>query len=249
MRKRVISPEFYSDEKVGALSPVARHMFVGTWSLADDEGLLRFNSSLIKSTLFMYDKFSLEEIEKAMAEVVEKKLVYVYTSGETSQTYAYVVNFHKHQVINRPQPSKLPLPPIEIRRKNGSVTDSVNDSVNDSMSDSRLREDNIREVNLIQGAWNERMKWKVAKLTKSRIDKLRSRLKEPMFREGFNDIMTKINESDFLSGKRPSAGHPNFKADFDWVISNDTNYVKILEGKYDNPRTRERGDRIQTGVR
>jgi len=81
--------------------------------------------------------------------------------------------------------------------------------------------------------WNEKMPWKI-KQTGSRDRHLKSRLQEEDFIKYYDLILEKILNSDFLLGKRKSEGHQNFRASFDWVIKNDTNWVKILEGVYDN---------------
>jgi len=81
------------------------------------------------------------------------------------------------------------------------------------------------------------MPFKVIKLPKRRRDHLNARLQETEFIENFDIIMDKILENDFLMGKKPGPGHENFRADFDWIILNDSNYVKILEGRY-KPRFR-----------
>lgn len=85
----------------------------------------------------------------------------------------------------------------------------------------------------IKNKWNAKMPFKIKEITGKRLEKLRVRLKEDSFINEFDEIMNKIIASDFLSGKKPSKEHPNFKADFDWIIANNTNYIKILEGKYD----------------
>jgi hypothetical protein len=46
----------------------------------------------------------------------------------------------------------------------------------------------------------------------------------------FKDVIQKINESSFLNG----VNDKKWKADFDWLFSNDTNIWKVLEGRYDN---------------
>jgi hypothetical protein len=46
----------------------------------------------------------------------------------------------------------------------------------------------------------------------------------------FKFIINKINQSDFLNG----INDRKWKADFDWLFSNDTNIWKVIEGKYDN---------------
>lgn len=81
--------------------------------------------------------------------------------------------------------------------------------------------------------WNAKMPWKV-KRTGSRDSSLGVRLKDKDFEKYFDILLDKILASDFLMGKKPSKGHANFKATFDWIIKNDTNYVKVLEGRYDN---------------
>ena len=43
--------------------------------------------------------------------------------------------------------------------------------------------------------------------------------------------------SDFLKGKNDC----NWKMDFDWLIANDTNIVKILEGKYSSYKETKEG--------
>ena len=49
----------------------------------------------------------------------------------------------------------------------------------------------------------------------------------------FQELFNLSEQSDFLSGRKPSEGKPNWKADFDWII-NQQNMTKILEGKYNN---------------
>jgi len=84
--------------------------------------------------------------------------------------------------------------------------------------------------------WNNNLPiFKITKLSSKRTDHLQARLKEDTFKSNFTIIIEKIIASDFLMGRKPSATHPNFKAGFDWIISNDNNYLKVLEGKYDNP--------------
>ena len=87
-------------------------------------------------------------------------------------------------------------------------------------------------VTTVFNSWNERMPWQINTITKSRLKHLRERLKEKQFIDNFHTILTKILESDFLSGRKPSKDHPNFRADFDWIIKNETNYIKVLEDKY-----------------
>jgi phage replication O-like protein O len=51
----------------------------------------------------------------------------------------------------------------------------------------------------------------------------------------FNDLFTRANESDFLSGRiEDKRGFKKqWKASFDWLIE-ESNLIKVLEGQYDN---------------
>lgn len=77
----------------------------------------------------------------------------------------------------------------------------------------------IRKHNLVQ----------VEGISKGRVSKFKTRIREPMF--DFIKILTEINQSDYLQGKTT-----DWKVDWDWIFTNDTNYLKILEGKYRNQK-------------
>ncbi len=97
--------------------------------------------------------------------------------------------------------------------------------------------ENIININNILSHFSEKKCFsKVNKLTDSRKKKLLARLQE----QGEENIIKAIDiasESDFLKGKNDR----NWKMDFDWLIANDTNIVKVLEGKYCNKTKEEKG--------
>jgi hypothetical protein len=49
----------------------------------------------------------------------------------------------------------------------------------------------------------------------------------------FETLFTLVEQSDFLTGRKPSERSPTWKADFDWLM-NEHNMTKVLEGKYKN---------------
>ena len=66
---------------------------------------------------------------------------------------------------------------------------------------------------------------KISSMTKSRLLKYNQRVKDGM---DFDSLFPLIGKSDFLlSGD-------GWSLNFDWVVSNDTNYAKIMEGNYTN---------------
>jgi hypothetical protein len=70
----------------------------------------------------------------------------------------------------------------------------------------------------------------ILKLTEGRRRKIQARIRaDAEFPDKLLAAVTKARQTPFLCG----SGERGWKADFDWFIANDTNYVAILEGKYD----------------
>lgn len=64
-------------------------------------------------------------------------------------------------------------------------------------------------------------------LTKDRVDKLRTRIKNGFSVDVFKKICAAAEKQDFLFGK-----DGGWKMTFDWLIKNDQNYMKVLEMTY-----------------
>ncbi|MEU8525296.1 HNH endonuclease [Streptomyces sp. NPDC048629] len=110
-RIRTVKPEFWEDELLGVIPRDARLLFIATFNMADDEGLLRWTPAYIKAQAFMYDDdLTIADVGKLMQCLTDTGLVFPYIGGVARQQMAVVVNFRKHQRINRPQKSKL-VPP------------------------------------------------------------------------------------------------------------------------------------------
>lgn len=82
---------------------------------------------------------------------------------------------------------------------------------------------------------------KVVKLTDSRKKTINARLNEHSI-EDIETVFRKAEASDFLTGKKT-----NWSADFDWLMK-PNNFVKVLEGNYDNKETGYDKSRIVTGL-
>ena len=77
----------------------------------------------------------------------------------------------------------------------------------------------------------------ISKLSDKRKAKLRARIDE--LGEGkIIEAIDKIKESSFLRGKNDR----KWKVDFDWLIANDTNILKVLEDKYKDEEEPEEDD-------
>lgn len=107
-------------------------------------------------------------------------------------------------------------------------TVSVSDSV--IVIDSDIKKTTTCPFEEIKKAYNEICLSlpKVILLSSKRKAKIKTRWEEIKTIEAFEDIFKKVQSSQFLTGLNKN----NWKADLDWIIDNDTNYIKVLEGKY-----------------
>ena len=72
---------------------------------------------------------------------------------------------------------------------------------------------------------------KVERLSAERKKHVNARIKEFDY-DKVIEVFKKVGKSDFLCGKNDRA----WKANFDWIF-NETNFLKIMEGKYENKNT------------
>lgn len=75
---------------------------------------------------------------------------------------------------------------------------------------------------------------KIEKLTSDRIKHINARTKELKTIDKWQELFEKVASSDFLNGKNDR----NWKANLDWLIKSDSNYVKVIEGKYESKKNK-----------
>jgi len=79
---------------------------------------------------------------------------------------------------------------------------------------------------------------KVLSISKERRKKLKERFETAHFREKILETIDSIPNYPFLLGKSVEG----WKASFDWIIYNDNNYLKVIEGFYG--RARSKGEEL-----
>lgn len=116
---------------------------------------------------------------------------------------------------------------IRKNRNSGKKTDEL------SSAELKKNSAEYKKLEIIKDKWNEaaiELKLSPAmQITNERHLKLKNRLAEKQF--NFDKIIKEIKGSDFLSGREKGRQH---WLTFDWLISDNGNYIKILEGKYRN---------------
>jgi hypothetical protein len=107
-RIRTIKPEFWTSVQIVSCSPIARLLFIGLWSFADDNGVNKACVPSLKMKVFPNDPFTTKEIEKWISELVDRGLLQPYEVD--GNAYWYITGWHRHQKIDRPT-MRYPRPP------------------------------------------------------------------------------------------------------------------------------------------
>ncbi len=106
-RKRMIDPSIWQSEDFSRLSTLGKLVFIGLFSLADDEGRGRCNPVYLKSTLFPYEEgIRSADIDKTLSEISSNMSVIFYSCDGSS--YYSLYNWNTWQKIDRPSESKIP---------------------------------------------------------------------------------------------------------------------------------------------
>ncbi|MDD5459711.1 MAG: hypothetical protein PHF37_10005 [Phycisphaerae bacterium] len=92
--------------------------------------------------------------------------------------------------------------------------------------------------------WNTKARLpKVERLTGKRRDAIKTRAKESFFVDHWKEAIDRLDASDFCTGKNESG----WKATLEFLLKNDNNITKIIEGNYDNRQRAISGKPNDTG--
>lgn len=103
----------------------------------------------------------------------------------------------------------------------------------DKLNTNNTSSDKAEDINFIEvtNTWNEFSEQnnltKIRAITETRKKKYRTRISEGFILE---EIVDKIKNSNFLLG----IGDGKWNITFDWLVENDTNWVKVMEDRYSN---------------
>lgn len=103
---RTLKTDCMESESMGRLTVQARLLFFGLILAADDEGRERAALRVIASRVFPFDQVSDQELEAWVTELEREDMIERYEVERTM--YLRIVNWSKHQVIDRPSKSRIP---------------------------------------------------------------------------------------------------------------------------------------------
>ena len=149
-RRRMIKPEFFTDEKVISLPIPARLLFIGMWNHADDEGIFKDSPIQLKVQVFPADEsIDLNVIKNYIDLMITQKLLIPGLNVDDGKLLK-ITKWHDHQTINRPTPSKYIFTPINEDSVNTQLPISDNSvSTHTQLTDDSLpSKDKIKEVKI-----------------------------------------------------------------------------------------------------
>ena len=240
-RIRSLKPDFFLDEHLGELSIAHRYVFSGLWCQADREGRLKYEPKKLKVQIIPYDDI---DIEKIFTDLAKKPFIKIYMVN--SVKYIQIVKWEDHQNPHHTEkPSLLPeiqnngVLTVKERLVNSeNATHSHDQYTMNNKPISQKNEYKDFEDNVLT-LWNEFCDKhpslsKIKKVSGTRRKHLKERFEDKDFR-GFQEILKAVEEQPFLiKGNQNSEKHKDWRINIDWLINNDTNYIKVLERKYAN---------------
>lgn len=230
-RKRMIDPSIWQSEDFGKLSNLAKIVFIGLFSLADDEGRGRANPMYLKSNLFPYNEdMRSADIEKALLEISSNMSVIFYSCDGSS--YYSLLSWYTFQKIEKPTNSKLPAfdeNSKEIYRLFAEASPKGSRPVVPKRKEDnrKEKEEKRNEIKDIYNSVCTKLP-QVQKLTEKR-NKAIDKFLEEFTEEQFKNICEIANSTDFLIGENDNG----WKADFDFLMKTDK-ATNVLEGRYND---------------
>lgn len=111
-RQRFIWPDIWKDPVFGKLLPVEQVMFIGLFSIADDEGRTLADAAYLRSELFAYKDYTTKKVQTIRDAVVGKAdNVHLYRAGGFD--YIALLKWSDYQKPKYPKASKIPPPFLE----------------------------------------------------------------------------------------------------------------------------------------
>lgn len=108
-RQRFIWPSIWKDPVFGRLPGDEQVLFIGLFSIADDEGRLMADPAYLRAELYPYKDFTTKRVTALRDRVVEKCAhVHLYEIG--GQAYIQLRKWSDYQKPKYPKPSRIPPP-------------------------------------------------------------------------------------------------------------------------------------------
>ncbi len=228
MSKRFIDTGIFDDDWFMDLSKDAKLLWIYFITKCDHAGLIKINPKLctLQTDIKDIDKF-IKELGKRLV-TVSDRLYFIpkfiefqypgFPNSKVRQQQSAVEILKKHNLFNEGILTVTELLPNSYDNGNGSVPVIDNGLVNEINYDAiiKLYHDLCPKMNKVQVVNDQRKGFINARYAEFGMEKV-------------TEVLRRAGESDFLNG----INDKGWKADFEWLMR-PTNFVKVLEGKYNN---------------
>ncbi len=214
-RKRVISPDIWTDEKFLQLPQEGRLFFIGLLNFTDDEGIFVNSPITLKCQIFPADSTKLALLEDYLNTMVNLHILEKGTDVDGKSLLKFK-NWKTHQKINHPTPTKYVFTPILEDKRSPNVV--LPEDSGSTPSQYNIIKDNISKDNISKGSNEFEQVWDVypKKKNKERSKKAFNNMKKKereLFVIGLHKHVEywKVNQVDsqfipllstFINGKR-----------------------------------------------
>lgn len=226
MRRRELSPSFFTSEQVSSCSIPSRLLFAGLWCLADREGRLTDDPWRIRLAVFPTDRVNVDAL---LDELVGHQLIVRY-STDTGDRLLAVPTFPKWQHVHpHEMKSALPAPVVTCNDMSGHVSGSqAGSSGTSGTSDSPVTPPSPSEgvAERVFEVWRVQRNHPSAKFIEQRRRAVRARL-----RDGYT-------EADLIAAVRGVALDPwpeRVRHDDLTQILRDGEHVEKFRDMWQNP--------------
>lgn len=240
------------------LSDAEVRLYIAISSLANQKGYCFASNNYLANSLGK----SVGTIKRSMRHLEEKGFIRRNISKKDDNSSDRKIYISYDEIFEKPDENELP--PVQKwteggskmdgggskneptpQSKNGPHNNISNNNINiikqdntSSKGELENRRDSFRIItDKFNGAATEYDLNKIIKLSDKRKAKLKARIDE-LGEDKIIEAIDKIKESSFLRGENDR----KWKIDFDWLIANDTNILKVLEDKYKDEVTEEEDD-------
>jgi hypothetical protein len=119
---------------------MARLLYIGCFSLADDDGRIHGEAEFLKGAIFRYQRLSFDAIRKLRDELETACSNFIVYQAH-GNTYIAFTNWGDFQKPKYPKPSKLPPPPKTRKHRKGASTQAKSSGKGSGKPSEAFRED------------------------------------------------------------------------------------------------------------
>lgn len=244
MAGKVVHKEISDSRKLASLSKDALILYLFIMPHLDPFGKMLGGPGYIKDVCVPFLEYlSQDKIKELLLEITEKTYMkwfeikgryYIHDTKAEEKLPKCHKDRYKNDLPNCMDTSMQPPCNLHTTSIQPPGLDKDKDKDNTLSKERESTSDGDKKLTPLAILWNTicTNSPKVLQVSKQRREKELLRLKERPLSE-WEKVFVKIAASNFCSGQNDR----KWWATYDWIIRNTDNAIKVLEGKYDNPKT------------